>query len=56
MSIEIKQLQIKSSVVQRRADGESDESQAEQTQALKEDILAECKTMIRDALNDLQER
>jgi len=57
MSIEIKQLQIKSSVVQRCADGSGEDGDAsEQTQSMKEEILAECKSLILDVLSELQER
>jgi hypothetical protein len=57
MSIEIKQLHIKSSVVQRAKDGGDDDAEpSEQQAAMKEELLAECKTLILDVLRELQER
>ncbi len=56
MSIEIKQLHIKSNVVQRADEGKIDAEPSEQMEALKEELLAECKDLIRDTLRDLRER
>ncbi len=56
MSIEIKQLQIKSHVVQRAEDGKDDSEPSEATEAFKEELLAECKELILDTLRDLRER
>ncbi len=52
MSIEVKQLVVKSSVLQRRetdAGGGSDETQ-------KKEILEECKRLIQETLQEMKER
>ncbi|QOJ22620.1 MAG: hypothetical protein HRU78_02320 [Gammaproteobacteria bacterium] len=54
MSIEIKQLLIKSNIVQRVADEELDVS--EEHRLLKEEVLAECRRMIADLLQEKGER
>jgi hypothetical protein len=56
MSIEIKQLHIKSNVVQRADEGKDDGEPSEEMVALKQELLAECKDLILDTLRDLRER
>ena len=56
MSIEIKQLHIKSNVVQRAEDGKDDAEPSEKMEALKQELLAECKDLILDVLRDMRER
>jgi hypothetical protein len=56
MSIEIKQLHIKSNVVQRADDSKDDGEPSEEMQAMKQELLAECKDLILDVLRDLRER
>ena len=46
MSIEIKQLLIKSNVLQKCEGGTDDTDASEQQQELKEEILEECKNLI----------
>jgi hypothetical protein len=54
MAIEIKQLLIKSNIVQRVADEETD--LPEEYRLLKEEVLAECRRMIIDLLQEKGER
>ena len=54
MPIEIKQLLIKSSIVQRTADESLDGY--EERSALKEELLTECRHLIRDILREKEER
>lgn len=62
MPIDIQNLHIKSSVVQRAEDDAPAPAAGpapagdEQAARLREQILAECKRLIRDALNQRQER
>jgi len=55
MSIEIKQLLIKSNIVQRAECG-TDESSAEQNAAKEEILLEECRRMILDIMREKEER
>lgn len=55
MSIEIRQLLIKSNVVQRCATGEEGDAE-EQRAEMHEDILAQCREMVLDILNQRGER
>ncbi|MDE2389796.1 MAG: hypothetical protein KGN35_12095 [Betaproteobacteria bacterium] len=54
MAIEIKQLLIKSNIVQRT--GREDLDPAEEHRLLKEEVLAECRRMIADLLQEKGER
>ncbi|MBP6366134.1 MAG: hypothetical protein KBA82_03475 [Nitrosomonas sp.] len=54
MAIEIKQLLIKSNIVQRAERENSDTS--EECRVLKEEVLAECQRLIVDILRDKEER
>jgi hypothetical protein len=56
MSIEIKQLHIKSNVVQRAAKGEDEARSSVDAESLKEELLAECKDLILDVLREQRER
>ncbi len=56
MSIEIKQLHIKSNVVQRADSGRDDGEPSEELATMKQELLAECKDLILDVLRDLRER
>lgn len=66
MPIEINELHIRSSVVQRAGDDDADErggapdaadaDEADSLQAQREQLLAECRRMIRDALLQQRER
>ena len=56
MTIEVKQLLIKSNVVQRETSEYSDDDLSPELEKLKEEILAECKMMLIDLLNDNSER
>ena len=59
MSIEIRQLLIKSNVVQKQGeerDGNAESAPDEGTEGLKEDILAECRRLILDILSERGER
>lgn len=63
MPIDIQNLHIKSSVVQRAEDdapapaaGPAPAGDEQAAALLREQILAECKRLIRDALNQRQER
>lgn len=51
MSIEIRQLVIKSNVVQSSAPEHAGTDTPEQQAALKEEILAECKRMVSELLD-----
>jgi hypothetical protein len=55
MSIEIRQLVIKSNVLQTFGEEEAALS-AEQLQAIKEDLLAECKRMVAEMVRERGER
>lgn len=52
MSIEVKQLVVKSSVLQRREPDEEGRTAEPQ----KNDILEECKRLIQEALQEMKER
>ncbi|HQV88618.1 MAG: DUF5908 family protein [Nitrosomonas sp.] len=54
MAIEIKQLLIKSNIVQRT--GREDSDASEEYRVLKEEVLAECQRLIVDILRDKEER
>lgn len=54
MAIEIKQLLIKSSIVQRTE--QEDLDLTEEHRLLKEEVLAECRRMIADLLQEKGER
>lgn len=54
MAIEIKQLLIKSNIVQRT--GNEDLDLSEEHRLLKEEVLAECRRMIADFLREQGER
>ncbi|MBS0483978.1 MAG: hypothetical protein JSS06_01980 [Proteobacteria bacterium] len=54
MAIEIKQLLIKSNIVQRT--GHEDLDLTEEHRLLKEEVLAECRRMIADLLRERGER
>ena len=54
MAIEIKQLLVKSSIVQRT--GQEDLDLTEEHRLLKEEVLAECRRMIADLLQEKGER
>ncbi|MBL8501041.1 MAG: DUF5908 family protein [Nitrosomonas sp.] len=54
MAIEIKQLLIKSNIVQRT--GNEDLDLSEEHRLLKEDVLEECRRMIADLLREQGER
>lgn len=54
MPIEIKQLLIKSNIVQRTEDEHLDSE--EERSALKEELLAECRHLIRDMMREKGER
>lgn len=60
MSIEIRQLLIKSNVAQRRdaadAGGCADSTEAQSTDVMREDILAECRRLILEVLSERGER
>lgn len=56
MSIEIKNLSIKSSVVQRQASGPGEEPQDSATSAPLDDWRAECRRMILELLDARRER
>ncbi len=62
MSIEIKQLLIKSNIVQRAATATTDsiiasESEtSEEQEAVKEQLLVECRRMILDIMREKEER
>lgn len=54
MSIEIKQLLIKSNIIQRTK--QEDSELPEEYRELKEDILSECRRMIHDSLQRMEDR
>lgn len=54
MPIEIKQLLIKSTIVQRVVEGTQDRE--EEHSALKEELAAECRSLIQDMLREREER
>ncbi|SEQ95675.1 hypothetical protein SAMN05421690_100467 [Nitrosomonas sp. Nm51] len=54
MPIEIKELLIKSNIVQRAVDEPQDVY--EDRNALKQELLAECRHMIRDIMREKEER
>ncbi len=54
MSIEIKQLLIKSNIVQRQECNETDS--AEEGLAANEELLAECRRLVLDILRENKER
>ena len=55
MSIEIKQLLIKSNIVQRTESEETDDS-TEARHAVKEELLAECRRLVLDIMREKEER
>ena len=56
MSVEVKQLIIKSTVVTGSAEQQRPETAAVDIEQLKEIVMEECKEFIIDSLNDMQER
>jgi len=56
MTIEVKQLLIKSNVVQRETSEYSDDNLPSSLDKLKEEIISECKMMLIDLLNEKGER
>ena len=54
MPIEIKQLLIKSTIVQRVVEGAQDRE--EDHSVLKEELAAECRSLIQDMLREREER
>ena len=54
MSIEIKQLLIKSNIIQRQDCNESDSS--EDNPLANEELLAECRRMVLDIIREKEER
>lgn len=56
MSVEVRQLVIKSNVVQTDEQGESGASPAEDLENFKMEIINECKRMIAEQLRDKRER
>lgn len=55
MAIEIRQLVVKSNLVQREANEQPAQDRAA-LEKLKETLRAECRQMVEDALRNLQER
>jgi hypothetical protein len=56
MTIEVKQMIIKSTVVNRFADQDPSEGSAVDIEQLKEMVMEECKELIAESLSELQER
>jgi hypothetical protein len=56
MAIEIKQLLIKSNIVQRTGDEDHESSLSEEQRLLKEETLVECRRMIIEILQEKGER
>lgn len=57
MTIEVRQLVIKSTVVKEETPAKSsDGSSSEGLEQLKAEILLECKQLVRDAIRDARER
>lgn len=56
MSIEIKQMIIKSNLVNGRSEKESHEHEIVDIEQLKETLMEECKALIAESLSELQER
>lgn len=56
MAIEIRQMLIKSNVIQRESDDDSSDHRNDDTESRKAEILAECRRMIIDILNARKER
>ncbi|SES70787.1 hypothetical protein SAMN05216326_10294 [Nitrosomonas marina] len=54
MPIEIKQLLIKSNIVQRTVDEPQDID--EERSALKEELMAECRHLVQDIMREREER
>jgi hypothetical protein len=55
MSIEIKQLMVKSNVVQKCGDDEDDGKKKEKA-ALANEVLAQCRTLILEMMDDNRDR
>lgn len=56
MSIEVKQMIIKSTLVNGRPDQEYLEHTSDDIEQLKETVMEECKALIAECLSELQER
>jgi hypothetical protein len=56
MAIEVKQMLIRSTVVQRHEANIVNREQSRALDEIKEDILAECRQLIREILREEQER
>lgn len=56
MTIEVKQMIIKSTVVNGRPEQERPEQSAVDIEQLKEMVMEECKELIAESLSELQER
>ena len=56
MAIEVKQMIIKSTVVNERTEGNRQESVDIDVEQLKERLLEECRELIAESLNKAQER
>jgi len=56
MSIDIKQMVIKSNIVQREEDCDSDCSCDSDTEQLRETMLAECRRLVQELFNARKER
>ncbi len=56
MTIEVKQMLIKSTVLQRKDTEETGGSSSQDMAEMKEDILEECKQLIIDMLREEKER
>jgi len=55
MSIEIKQLMVRSNIVQRCGDDEDGDKKKEQS-ALTKDVLAQCRLLIQEMMDDNRDR
>lgn len=56
MSIEVKQMVIKSTIVNGHVEKIDDDYSAVDIEELKETVMEECKELIAESLSDLQER
>jgi hypothetical protein len=56
MTIEVRQMVIKSSVLQRIGEEGADEENGLNVEALKEDIRAECRRLFQEWVREQQER
>lgn len=56
MTIEVRQMLIKSSVLQKAEEERAGDQSSPSLEAIKEDILTECRQLVVDLLRDRQER